>query len=194
MLRTLLEASCATYGVSVMELNAIVCVKCGAPLQVPHEVRFVTCRHCGVCLEIKQTESVVYATQIAQIDQRTERIEQQLEQMNLRRELELLDSDWTKVGSKLDADPFLMMFCGAMIAIAGLIVAVATLVGQSGWGGVVTALGIAGVGVFMTVSGIGLKRAFLRGENAYVSRRDRIALRLNQLSAALGSIEGEITT
>ena len=77
-----------------MELKSVSCGNCGAPLQVPEAVRFLTCNHCGSSLEIKSTDSVTYSEQIAQIDERTERIEQKLEVLELERELDQLDSRW----------------------------------------------------------------------------------------------------
>ncbi len=84
-----------------MELKAVACGNCGAPLQVPDAVRFLNCNHCASSLEIKHTESVTYSEQIAQIDERTERIEQKLEVLELQSELARLDSAWQVTREKL---------------------------------------------------------------------------------------------
>ena len=84
-----------------MELKSVSCGNCGAPLQVPGAVRFLTCNHCGSSLEIKHTDSVTYSEKIAQIDERTERLEQKLEILELERELDQIDSRWQATREKL---------------------------------------------------------------------------------------------
>lgn len=84
-----------------MELKSLSCGNCGAPLQVPDAVRFLNCNHCGSSLEIKHTDSVTYCEKIAQIDERTVRIEQKLEILELERELEQLDQRWQTTRERL---------------------------------------------------------------------------------------------
>jgi DNA-directed RNA polymerase subunit RPC12/RpoP len=84
-----------------MDLKSVSCGNCGAPLQVPGAVRFLNCNHCGSSLEIKHTNSVTYCEMISQIDERTERIEQKLEIMELERELEQLDQRWQTTRERL---------------------------------------------------------------------------------------------
>lgn len=64
--------------------------------QIPDAACFVTCNHCGSSLEIKQTADVIYSEKIAQIDERTGRIEQQLQRLQLENELTALDLAWEK--------------------------------------------------------------------------------------------------
>ena len=79
-----------------MELKSVGCGNCGAALQIPDVARFVTCNHCGSALEIKHTPDVIYSEKIAQIDERTGRLEQQLQVLQLQNELTALDLAWEK--------------------------------------------------------------------------------------------------
>lgn len=79
-----------------MQLQAVVCASCGAPLRVPNAAWFVTCHHCESTLEIKHTEDVTDSETISQIDERTERIEAKLEVIRLERELEACDTEWER--------------------------------------------------------------------------------------------------
>ena len=79
-----------------MKLSSVACNNCGAPLQVPEDVQFVTCRHCQSSLAIKHTESATYTEKLEQIDARTERMEDQIESLTLEAELARLERDWSR--------------------------------------------------------------------------------------------------
>src|SRR3954464_7478038 len=72
----------------------VACNKCGASLPVTAGTRFVTCAYCGSQLEIPRSGSAVYTEVLQSIDQRTQRIEQDVEQIKRQNELEQLDRDW----------------------------------------------------------------------------------------------------
>ncbi len=64
-----------------MSLIPVACHSCGAPLEVPDEARFVTCRHCGIQLEVKHNDSAAWTEQIEAIEERTEAINERTEQL-----------------------------------------------------------------------------------------------------------------
>lgn len=77
-----------------MELLSLNCQHCSAPLQVPAEAKFVTCTHCGSQLAIRQTGSVAYTETLDAIDERTERMAEQLDDLHRRTAVADLDRQW----------------------------------------------------------------------------------------------------
>ena len=77
-----------------LELLSVTCNHCGGPLQVPPDARFITCAHCGSRLEVHRTGSAVYTQVLDAIDQRTQRIEQDVQAIKRQNELEQLDREW----------------------------------------------------------------------------------------------------
>jgi hypothetical protein len=79
-----------------MELITVACNNCGAPLRVPDDARFVTCNHCSSQLAVKHTESVTFTEKLNEINERTERIEDELAELRSRQEIEDLDRQWER--------------------------------------------------------------------------------------------------
>lgn len=57
-----------------MQLLTVACNQCGAPLDVPPETSFVTCRHCGAALAVHRNESVAYTRRLDRLDRRTDQL------------------------------------------------------------------------------------------------------------------------
>jgi len=79
-----------------MELLALTCQHCSAPLQVPPSAKFVTCTHCGSQLAIRHTGSVAYTETLEAIDARTERMAEQLDDLHRRTAIGDLDRQWER--------------------------------------------------------------------------------------------------
>lgn len=79
-----------------MKLLTLSCNECGAPLEVPESAKYVTCGYCGARLTVQRTASAVYTEVLEAIDQRTERLAQDLETLKLQNELAQLDRDWDR--------------------------------------------------------------------------------------------------
>lgn len=86
-----------------MSLIPVACHSCGAPLEVPGQARFVTCRHCGIQLEVKHNESAAWTEQIEAIEDRTEAIGERTEQLvdqvahlQLQNAREEIDRQWDR--------------------------------------------------------------------------------------------------
>lgn len=77
-----------------MDLLSLNCQHCSAPLQVPENAKFVTCSHCGSQLAIRRTGSVAYTETLDAIDQRTERMAEQLDELHRKSTLSDLDPAW----------------------------------------------------------------------------------------------------
>lgn len=77
-----------------MNVLSLTCNHCGASLEVPKETRFVTCQYCSSRLEVKQTSGAIYTEVLEAIDEKTERIVQDLELIKLQNRLEQLDREW----------------------------------------------------------------------------------------------------
>jgi len=132
-----------------MPLIPVACHKCGAPLEVPDEARFVTCRHCGIQLEVKHNESATWTEQIEVIREQTEELVEQVAQLQYQNALEAIDRDWNrerdsllitqKNGRRTEPSVAGAIFgiCGAVVI--GLIVAINV---QPGFGGLMVVVGI----------------------------------------------------
>jgi DNA-directed RNA polymerase subunit RPC12/RpoP len=77
-----------------MRALSLTCNHCGASLEVPRKTRFVTCQYCSSRLEIKQTSGTIYTEVLEAIDEKTERMVQDLEVIKLQNRLEQLDREW----------------------------------------------------------------------------------------------------
>ena len=73
---------------------AVTCNKCGAALDVPAAARFVTCTYCGSRLEVHRSGGAAYTEILDSIEQHTERIAGDVEQIRRENELERLDREW----------------------------------------------------------------------------------------------------
>jgi F0F1-type ATP synthase assembly protein I len=63
-------------------------------LRVPADARFVTCNHCSAHLAVKHNDSVTFTEQLSEINERTERIEEDLAELRSRQEVEDIDREW----------------------------------------------------------------------------------------------------
>jgi hypothetical protein len=75
-------------------ITSVTCNHCGAPLPIRPETRFLTCTYCGARLEVHRTGGALYTQVLESIDQRTQRIEQDVEAIRRQNEVERLDREW----------------------------------------------------------------------------------------------------
>ncbi|MBI1249750.1 hypothetical protein GC197_18140 [bacterium] len=73
---------------------ALNCRQCGAPLQVPEDLKHVTCMHCGTQLAVVHEGGAAYTEKLDQIAQKTEQIESKLDQLQRQQKLTSLDHEW----------------------------------------------------------------------------------------------------
>ena len=79
---------------SKTELLSVSCNHCGAPLDVPVGVRFLTCAHCGNRLEVHHDKDTAYTQVLNNIDQRTQNIARDVEEIKARERLDQIDREW----------------------------------------------------------------------------------------------------
>jgi len=77
-----------------MELTAVRCNHCGAPLEVGDRTRFVTCKFCSSQLEVKHTGSTAFTEVVYEIADNTRQMASNLKVIELQNDLERLDRDW----------------------------------------------------------------------------------------------------
>lgn len=84
-----------------MELIAIACHHCGAPLQIPPQTDLVTCQHCLTQLAVRRNESVAWTEAFDELDERTGQLSEAADELADRmahieyeRALERLDRRW----------------------------------------------------------------------------------------------------
>src|SRR4051812_36316925 len=113
------------------EIVSVRCNHCGAPLQVPQDTHFFACTYCGTQLELHQSGGAVFTQTIEQIDQRTQRMEAELQELRRRQAIEDLDREWDVArqrmlsrnddGSYRLPTPGVNVFAGVVLAGMGLI-------------------------------------------------------------------------
>lgn len=77
-----------------MHTVALSCNRCGAPLQAQPTTRFLTCSHCNTRLKVISGGGATYTEQLEDIRDSQERIEGDLETIQLQNELERVDREW----------------------------------------------------------------------------------------------------
>ncbi|MEW4565075.1 hypothetical protein AB1K70_21300 [Bremerella sp. JC770] len=79
-----------------MNLIPLNCRNCGAPLQVPADLKHVTCMHCGTQLAIVHEGGAAYTERLEALSERTEQIEDRLAQLHREQKIAALDRAWDK--------------------------------------------------------------------------------------------------
>ena len=79
-----------------METLALTCSNCGAPISIPRGVDFLTCSHCQSQLIVKETDGAIFTSVLQEIDERTGRVEDELQFLRLRDELREHERFWEK--------------------------------------------------------------------------------------------------
>jgi len=77
-----------------MSTERLLCDSCGAPLEIPDGVSFVTCQHCLTPLKVQRNQSVHYTQKLEEIGDRTRKIDEKLDSLAKWHELEALDRKW----------------------------------------------------------------------------------------------------
>ncbi|MEO6788075.1 MAG: hypothetical protein ABI318_18270 [Chthoniobacteraceae bacterium] len=77
-----------------MELLSVRCNHCGAPLQIPADARFVTCMYCRSELTVQRTEGSISTEVLQRIEQKTDRMADDLGVLRIQGQLEILDREW----------------------------------------------------------------------------------------------------
>src|SRR3954451_15924160 len=77
------------------QVTSVACNHCGAPLDISPTTQFVTCAYCGYKLQVHRSASSVYTEVLESIDQRTQRMEQDIDQIKRQNELERIDREWS---------------------------------------------------------------------------------------------------
>lgn len=79
-----------------MHTEPVLCSQCGAPLDVPVGVPFVTCKQCGVGLRVKHEATVAYTEVIDKLAKTTDQISDHLAALRHEQELERIDREWER--------------------------------------------------------------------------------------------------
>jgi DNA-directed RNA polymerase subunit RPC12/RpoP len=77
-----------------MELLSVRCNHCGAPLQIPADARFVTCTYCQSELTVQRNEGTICTEVLQRIEQKTDRMADNLDVIRIQGDIELLDREW----------------------------------------------------------------------------------------------------
>lgn len=125
-------------------VRKLCCQGCGATLPVEQGIRFLTCNYCHARLEIVSDESSTHTRLLEGLDERTRKIERDVEAIRLQGELKHLDEAWVKYEARVDprdakgrsdgSSGGLMMF-----GLIGLFIGIALLFSDAWWMGLVLA-------------------------------------------------------
>ncbi len=77
-----------------MSLESVACNRCGALLEIASGVRFVTCRSCNTALNVQRSATSTWTEPTP--EERLDRIEENIDQLAVRNELDALDSRWDR--------------------------------------------------------------------------------------------------
>ncbi|MDP6442548.1 MAG: hypothetical protein QGG36_29880 [Pirellulaceae bacterium] len=77
-----------------MRLVTLNCNECGAPIEIPHKVKFLTCAFCNAKLQVHHTETAVYSEVLERLEDKTEQIADELARLKVSTDVERLDSRW----------------------------------------------------------------------------------------------------
>jgi len=83
-------------------VRQLCCQGCGATLPVTEGVRFLTCNYCHAHLEIVQDQATTHTRLLEGIEQRTKKIERDVEVLRIQGELKHLDEAWAKYEARVD--------------------------------------------------------------------------------------------
>ncbi len=83
-----------------MDLQRLTCGACGANLEVPEEVYFVNCRHCGASLKVQWADHVVLTVVTDTILDTTDRLQLNTEILVFQGRLAQLDREWDQASRK----------------------------------------------------------------------------------------------
>lgn len=109
-----------------MNLIALNCRNCGAPLHVPGDLKHVTCMHCGTQLAVVHEGGAAYTEMLDALVERTDQIEDKLATLHREQKLAALDREWDKAqeGFKVrrkDGSTYLPSKAGSVVAgLAGV--------------------------------------------------------------------------
>ena len=78
------------------------CQGCGATLPVSEGIRFLTCNYCNSRLEVVQDEATTHTRLLDGIDQRTKKIERDVEVIRIQADLKQLDEAWARYDARVD--------------------------------------------------------------------------------------------
>lgn len=84
-----------------MDLERVACGNCGAGLELPAGVEYVTCRHCGSTLHVQHTDSVTFTKVLQSLQEQSSRIAENTDVIRLQNEITLLDQDWEQRSADL---------------------------------------------------------------------------------------------
>jgi hypothetical protein len=77
-----------------MELLPVRCNHCGASLKISGDARFVTCAYCKSELTVMRNEGAISTEVLQRIEQKTDRMADNLDVIRIQGELDLLDREW----------------------------------------------------------------------------------------------------
>ena len=77
-----------------MELISLTCNNCGAPLEIPESMEFVTCDHCDSKLKVLKKDNALYTEVLEEINERLDEISGDVEIIKLEKALAKLELNW----------------------------------------------------------------------------------------------------
>lgn len=191
------------------QLIPLACHRCRAPLQVPKDVRFVTCGHCQTSLSVEHEGDAYFTRQIDELAEKTTAIGDKVDALHASLERDKLDQLWETRRKRYLTDdgrggkrvPRVMNAYHTLIGMTAIVLFAVVVIGgifQFHAGIVLGAIVLGGLALLITLAGVGQNNAdarrYRRAYREYQRQRAAIGRSQNgsaSLSEFLDQLERE---
>lgn len=171
-----------------MNVEEVICNNCGASLDVTEDTNYVSCRHCGSRLVVRQTENVRFTEVLSELKEQVDKLTQQ-------NEVEALDRQWEsekesymvtgKHGHRSLPTRTGSVIGGVVIAAFGIFWTIVSSGIAGGFGGPFTLFPLFGVifvigGIAMSVHSYSKAVAYENAQRRHQRRRRELRRRINK--------------
>lgn len=75
-------------------LISLACYRCGAPLEIPDDLRFVTCSHCGTSLTVEREGDAFFTRELKELAETTRDINEKVDELHAAVMADRREQDW----------------------------------------------------------------------------------------------------
>jgi hypothetical protein len=168
----------------MVELENVSCNNCGAPLEVPDTVSFVTCNHCNTRLAIRRTESTTFTEKLESIESQQNVMLEKLESLERQNAIARVDRLWESEKKKYmvkgnDGGSYEPSEAMAVMPVVVGVVVLLVSIGMSAQLSGAFVIGIIGlcVGIGTSLYLMEKTKEFRRAKKRYRRRRIEVARR-----------------
>ena len=189
-----------------MKLLSLNCNHCGAPIQVPESVNFVTCTHCNASLKIERSEGAVFTTiaeNLVKIENHAADISAKVDVLSIERELDALHREWDNTRERsarfdehgvksypfegpeiFNVHPLILM---SAIIITGFLALMLLMYQQQEWAQIMGFVLFGEIAFFIRSLGFGVegRNSYQQARLRYQQKRKKVLRRLQEARSRL---------